>query len=170
VVHAMPPELGTSLSDWVRRSGVAVAIIGTAVAAPEGTALIWRWIKGALGRARSWLASTWLVSVLPFLRKNATVHGVTAHLRAEAMFGAVATSAPGWDATASLEGKVHRLHDQMQWVFAEIEKARQKPGIAPPGCARRWSSRRMNCGLSSRLTRQRTWRRSARPRRWMLAV
>jgi hypothetical protein len=30
VVHAVPPELGTSLSDWVRRSGVAVAIIGTA--------------------------------------------------------------------------------------------------------------------------------------------
>ena len=126
VVHAMPPALGTTLSDWVRRSGVAVAIIGTAVAAPEGTALIWRWVKGALGKARSWLASTWLAHVLPFLRKSATVHGMAAHLRTDAGFGAVAIGAPGWDAAASLEGKVHRLHDQMQWAFAEIEKARQE--------------------------------------------
>jgi len=132
VVHAMPPALGTALPDWVRRSGVAVAIIGTAVAAPEGTALIWRWVKGAAGRARGWLASTWLVHVLPFLRKSATLHGVAAHLRAEAGVGAVATGVAGWDATASLEGKVDRLHDQMQWVFAEIEKVRQeaRDGVA----------------------------------------
>ncbi len=78
---------------------------------------------------------------------------MTAHLRAEAGVGAVATGAPGWDAAASLEGKVNRLHDQMQWVFAEIEKARQEARDSVAGLGRWWSSRRMNCGLPSRLTR-----------------
>jgi hypothetical protein len=41
----MPPALGIAFSDWLRRSRGAAAIIGTDMAAPECTALTWRWVK-----------------------------------------------------------------------------------------------------------------------------
>ncbi len=110
VVHVMPPALGATLPDWVRRSGVAVAIIGTAVAAPEGPALIWRWVKAGLSKARSWLASTWLVHVLSMLRKSPTVHGVTARLRAEAGVGAPPPSTPATTRRKAASCVQYRLH------------------------------------------------------------
>jgi hypothetical protein len=125
VAHAMPPALGTTLSDWVRRSGVAVAIIGTAVAAPEGTALIWRWViaalRVALGKVRAFLAR-----MLPFLRRRATVHALAGSAVVRSGATATATVTPGWDPDASLESRVQRLHEQMVWVYAEIDRARQE--------------------------------------------
>jgi hypothetical protein len=62
--------------------------------------------------------------------------------------------------------KVHRLHDQMQWAFAEIEKARQEARDSVAGLRQVVEQQAdEHCGQPSRLTRQRTRRRSARPRR-----
>lgn len=132
VVHVLQPTLGTTLSDWVRRAGVFVAVVGTFIAAAEGTAVAWRAIRVALARARTWAAGTWLVRILPFLRRSVTVHGAGAILSTQATMTATATVTPGWDQRASLEARVSRLHEQMDRAYAEIEKARQevRDGIA----------------------------------------
>jgi len=54
-----------------------VAVFGTAVAAPEGTVRLWRWITGPVRWA--WRkVRPWLARYLPFLRRSATVYPKTA--------------------------------------------------------------------------------------------
>ncbi len=65
---------GPVLADWVRWAGVVVAIIGTAVAAPAGTALIWRRVRSGLQKAVR-KVHVFLARFLPFLRRSATAHG-----------------------------------------------------------------------------------------------
>jgi hypothetical protein len=115
---------GPILADWVRWAGVVVAIIGTAVAAPAGTALIWRRVRSGLQKAVR-KVHVFLARFLPFLRRSATVHGVTAMGKMRMGGSATATVTPGWDPSTSLESQVQRLHEQMVWVYAEIDRARQ---------------------------------------------
>ncbi len=126
-VHPAPPA--ATLADWVRRVGVVAAVFGTAVAAPEGTARLWRWITGPVRWA--WRkVRPWLARYLPFLRRSATVYPNTAS--GAAVIGAVGVRATGftWNPNAPLEDQVRLLHEQMiefhALVFAETDKARQE--------------------------------------------
>jgi hypothetical protein len=67
---AVSPE---HLAQWITWTGVAVAVIGAAEAAPDGTAVIWSRVRAAGRRARRWLAR-----FVPWLRgKPVAVLGVT---------------------------------------------------------------------------------------------
>ena len=126
VVHTLPSALGIGLSAWVRRAGVFVAVVGTFIAAAEGTAVAWRTIKAVSGGARTWAAGTWLVHVLPFLGRSATIHGAGALVLPKLTVTATATVTPGWDEQASLEARVMRLHELMDRAHEEIGKVRQE--------------------------------------------
>lgn len=126
-VHPAPPA--ATLADWVRRVGVVAAVFGTAVAAPEGTARLWRWITGPVRWA--WRkVRPWLARYLPFLRRSATVYPTTAS--GAAVFGAAGVRATGftWNPDAPLEDQVRLLHEQMiefhALIFTETHKARQE--------------------------------------------
>jgi hypothetical protein len=126
-VHPAPP--GATLADWVRRVGVVAAVFGTAVAAPEGTARLWRWITGPVRWA--WRkVRPWLARYLPFLRRSATVYPTTAG--DSAVVGTVGVRATGftWNPDAPLEDQVRLLHEQMiefhALIFTETDKARQE--------------------------------------------
>jgi len=126
-VHPAPP--GATLADWVRRVGVVAAVFGTAVAAPEGTARLWRWItrpvRWAWRKVRPWLAS-----YLSFLRRSATVYPKTAS--GAAVLGKARVRATGftWNPDAPLEDQVRRLREQMiqfhALIFTETDKVRQE--------------------------------------------
>ncbi len=126
-VHPAPSA--ATLADWVRRVGVAAAVVGTAVAAPEGTARLWRWINGPV-RWAWWKVRPWLARHLPFLPRSAAVYPKTAG-------GAAVVGAAGMRATGSvgnpdapLEDQVRLLHEQMTefhaLIFTETDKARQE--------------------------------------------
>lgn len=126
-VHPTPPA--ATLADWVRRVGVAAAVFGTAVAAPEGTARLGRWITGPV----RWVwrkVRPWLARYLPFLRRSATVYAEAAG--GAVMAGAVGVRATGftWAPDAPLEDQVRLLQEQMiefhALIFTETDKARQE--------------------------------------------
>src|ERR1022692_1951104 len=80
-------------ADWIRRTGVLIAIAGTAVAAPDGTAHIWR-ILMSLGR-RGWdIVRTPLARVLPWLKQSqpaATAPSAAGSITAAGTVGVVLT-------------------------------------------------------------------------------
>jgi hypothetical protein len=106
-----------------RRGGGAV--IGTLVAAPDGTAWILRKVRGAVRWAWRKI-HVFLARYLPFLRRSSTVHGVAASAVARSGVTGTATVTPGWDPDASPEAMIQRLHEQEVWVYAEFERARQE--------------------------------------------
>ena len=128
-----PDAAGETLADWVRRVGVVAAVFGTAVAAPEGTARLWRWIASPL----RWVwqkVRPWLARYLPFLRRNVTAYPKTAG--GAAVMGAFGIRATGfvWNPNASLEDQVKLLQDRLQefhaLIFTETEKVRQEARAA----------------------------------------
>ena len=126
-VHPALPAV--SLSDWVRRVGVVAAVFGTAIAAPEGTVRLWRWITSPVRWAWRKI-HPWLARYLPFLRHSTTVYPTTA--AGTAVLGKIGMRATGftWNPDAPLEDQVRRLHEQMiefhALIFTETDKARQE--------------------------------------------
>src|ERR1039458_6176160 len=121
--HAVQPH--ATEADWVRRVGVLVAFVGTLVAAPDGTVLILRRIWAAL-RAAGRKICAFLARFLPFLRRDATVLGVTAS-------GGVRVPSPSIRASglkllreADLKERVDLLDEHIVRAFGEIERVRQE--------------------------------------------
>jgi hypothetical protein len=112
VVHAVPSALGAAESDWVRRAGVLIAMIGTAVAAPEGTALIWRAINAALRKTTRKIRA-FLARYLPFLRRNATVNPITGEGSIHIPTPSIRAGGLTWKLSESVEEKVERLREQL---------------------------------------------------------
>lgn len=138
----------------MRRAGVFVAVVGTFIAAAEGTVVAWRTIKAISGGARTWAAGMWLVHVLPFLGRSATIHGAGALVLPKLTVTTTATVTPGWDEQASPEARVMRLHELMDRANEAIGKVRQEARDEIDECAEWRSSKQVNCGLLTRLTRR----------------
>jgi hypothetical protein len=125
VLHCQAVKPAATEADWVRRFGVLVALVGTLVAAPEGTVLIGRWIWAALRAIRQRIR-VFLARFLPFLRRNANVQGVTAW--GGVRFPSMSVRASGLQLLpdADLKERVDLLDEHIVRAFREIEKARQE--------------------------------------------
>ena len=126
-VHPAPPA--ATLADWVRRVGVVAAVFGTAVAAPEGTARLWRWITGPVRWAWRKIRPG-LARYLPFLRRSATAYPKAANGAAAVGTAGVRATGFTWNPDAPLEDQVRLLRDRMiefhALIFTETDKARQE--------------------------------------------
>lgn len=125
VLHCQAVKPAATEADWVRRVGVLVALVGTLVAAPEGTVLIGRWIWAAL-RAIGWRIRFFLARILPFLRRSANVQGVTASGSVRFPSFSVRASGLMLLPDADLKERVDLLDEHIVRAFGEIEKARQE--------------------------------------------
>jgi hypothetical protein len=125
VLHCQAVKPAATEADCVRRVGVLVALVGTLVAAPEGTLLIGRWIWAAL-RAVGLRIWVFLARFLPFLRRSANVQGVTASGRVR--FPSFSVRASGLELLpdADLKERMDLLDEHIVRAFGEIEKARQE--------------------------------------------
>jgi len=112
-------------ADWVRRVGVLIAIAGTAVAAPDGTARAWRNVKEGSRRVGR-KAHAAMARLLPWFRKEANIPGVT--LNGGVRFPAPSIQATGhvWYPDADVEAKVQLLHQQMDRAYEEIARVERE--------------------------------------------
>jgi len=125
VLHCQAVKPAATESDWVRRVGVLVALVGTLVAAPEGTVLIGRWIWAVL-RVIGQRIRVLLARFLPFLRRGANVQGVAGSVNVR--FPSLSMRASGLKLLpdADLKERVDLLDEHIVRAFGEIEKVRQE--------------------------------------------
>lgn len=110
-------------ADWIRRAGVLVAIIGTAVAAPDGTAWLWRTAKAMPQRGWS-KARGVLAQLFPGLRQENT-GGAQLALGKFRLSGR-GTVLHGWSKDTPLEERINILRDNLNTVLAEVGDARRE--------------------------------------------
>jgi hypothetical protein len=108
-------------ADWIRRIGVAVAVAGTLVAAPDGTALVWARVVGAGERVRRALAA-----YLPFLRRPISVSLKSGADVGYAAHAGTVQRRVEWIDTAAPDVKIDLLHQQVDMLAQEIAEARQE--------------------------------------------
>jgi hypothetical protein len=125
VLHCQAVKLPATEADWVRRFGVLVALVGTLVAAPEGTVLIGREIWTALRTARRRIWGS-LARFLPFLRRSANVQGVTASSSTRAPSPSMRATGLQLRPDADLKERVDLLDQHIVQAFREIETVRQE--------------------------------------------
>jgi len=127
-------------ADIIRYLGVGVAVIGTAIAAPAGVGLITRSI-GRRSRAMARRARGALARFIPALRRDVTVHAVTASARASlAGSASVSVTGFGWQPDADLDSKVERLREMIEAVMGDVGRAREEARQADGALADRISS------------------------------
>jgi hypothetical protein len=112
------------LADVVRRVGVAVSAAGAIEAAPDVVAWFWRSTAEPRHRMRGWLAR-WL----PWLRRSATVQGVTAQATVRMKkpgvsgYGAAGDpNAPAWVQVRELR----QLHRQLEGRVGDLQAETRK--------------------------------------------
>jgi hypothetical protein len=105
---------GSTEADLIRYVGVAVAVIGALVAAPDGAAVIGRQASRVGRRIAAYLH-------LSFLRKNVTVHGLPAKMRFGAPAGRVQVGTE-WESAAPDTRKIEILHEQMKELESDIAR------------------------------------------------
>jgi hypothetical protein len=113
-------RLGVAESDWIRRVGVLIALIGAGVAAPNG--LFW-----LMQTTRSTGISVWLkfraVLGYPVTRHMTDVDGGMAVMLAKMTVGAEAMA---WSPNASADEKADLLYKQMVEAYQKIESVRRE--------------------------------------------
>src|SRR5260221_1310465 len=111
--HVTTAALATSC----RVVGVVVALVGVAIAAPDGTALIWR-------RVRSWLR--WLRGMLarflPFQRTSVSVNPSAATGTVYLGGGARSRAWQPWEPDADDARKIEILRRQIELLEKEIDR------------------------------------------------
>jgi hypothetical protein len=110
-----PPE-----ADWIRWTGVAIAVLGALIATPDGTRTAWHGITRAGNRIRDRLAR-----YLPFLHR--TIHAEPT--LAAAQGGAQSASASQrieWNTQAGDKDKIELLHQQVELLRQQLADVRQE--------------------------------------------
>jgi hypothetical protein len=115
---------GPTEADWIRWAGVAVGMIGAVVVAPAGTLVIVGQAAAAARRMLTWARSK-LARWIPWLRRDATVHGVTATAHLSAGGGAVATGRASVYG-GSPEQQIAQLREELQEIWGELREARSE--------------------------------------------
>lgn len=108
-------------ADWIRWTGVAIAVAGTLIATPDGTLATWRGMTRAGGRVVDWLARC-----LPFLHRKVDTELKEA---ADAGDGAEHLSVSRrfeWDVQAGDGDKIELLHQQVELIRQELGDIRQE--------------------------------------------
>ena len=123
-----PPAPGVTEADWIRWAGVAMAIVGSVVAAPSGGLLI---VQQTAAGVRS--VSRWLAGKLPFRRHAVPapglVHGqagigVRFDIRAEGL---------------AIPGAATPTEEQLEMLWKEISRLHRKIGDVTEDARRRHS-------------------------------
>jgi hypothetical protein len=111
------------VAEWFRWIGVGVAIAGVLIATPAGVAETGRRLRGGLRKSRGWLAH-----YLPFLRRGATVHGVTANATIRMSGVANGYKWQLWEPDANDSRKIEVLHQQADILLEHVQQLRKQSG------------------------------------------
>lgn len=104
------------LAEWITWTGVAVAVIGAAEAAPDGSARIWSWTRDHVRIFRGWLAR-----FVPWLRgRPVTVQGVTANVNVTMPKPGISGTGYVWNPAASDKDKIETLFQMYRQQGARI--------------------------------------------------
>jgi hypothetical protein len=110
------------LAQWITWTGVAVAVIGAAEAAPDGSAMIWYRVWGGARRLRRWLAK-----FVPWSRgKPVTVPRVTGEGSMRMKGAAVAGTGYSWNPAAPDPEKIEMLFGMYQQHEQRIAMAERQ--------------------------------------------
>jgi hypothetical protein len=116
------PSLLANINRWV---GVSIALVGAVAVAPGGTKLLlestWRWLRRRGDQVRSQLAR-----VLPFLRRDVTVHAVsaTASVSAGTSLAGTATGRV-WEPNSSVDERLEALRKHITEVEGRLNQLNQ---------------------------------------------
>jgi ElaB/YqjD/DUF883 family membrane-anchored ribosome-binding protein len=111
-------------ADWIRRAGVLIAIVGTAVAAPEGTAWLWRAAKALPQRGWSKVRPI-LARLFPGLRREVT-GGATLRGRGGMNMSGRARASVDWSEDTPLEERINILRENLRLAEQEIDEVRRE--------------------------------------------
>jgi len=124
---AVPPASGVTEADVIRWVGVAVAVVGTLVAAPTGTALVWRRLADAAAkvggkiRDAALLVFAMVLALLGLLGGKGLPPSPTRRWPVPATVRVLPPVDLGWDDKATLSVKVALLHKQIGQLLDRVD-------------------------------------------------
>jgi hypothetical protein len=111
------------LAEWIRWTGVVIALLGVLIATPDGVTDIARRGRTAAGRMRGTLAR-----LIPLLKRNHRPAGeFGGSIRLDSYGGTITLGRP-WEPDADDSRKIEVLHQQVRLLLADVGKFKAEVG------------------------------------------